>query len=155
MTVRRVTHGEKETVDLAARLGRRLRGGEVICLEGPLGSGKTCFVRGLAAGLGLDPAAVCSPSFVICRQYADHAPLILVHVDAFRLGGPQDLESIGWDELLEAGGNVVAVEWPSRIREALPPSRIEVVMEHAAPSSRSIALTAPAELEAEWENDHE
>jgi tRNA threonylcarbamoyladenosine biosynthesis protein TsaE len=151
MTVQRRSRSEEETMELAARLGRCLAGGELICLDGPLGCGKTCFVRGLAVGLGLDPLAVCSPSFIICRQYTDGAPLKLVHVDAFRLTGPQDLESIGWEELLEASDSVVAVEWPSRIAAALPSRRIEVAMEHTGSSSRLITLTAPSELAGQWE----
>jgi len=151
VTVTHTSHGEQETMDLAARLARHLAGGEVICLEGPLGCGKTCFVRGLAAGLGLDASAVCSPSFVICRQYTDHAALRLVHVDAFRLTGPHDLESIGWDELLEVTDSVVAVEWPSRIEAALPAGRIELVMEHTGLRSRRLTLTAPPALAAAWQ----
>ena len=150
MTIERTSHCEAETMDLAASLGRQLVGGELICLEGPLGCGKTCFVRGLVAGLGLDPTAVCSPSFVICRQYADHSGLTLVHVDAFRLTGPHELESIGWDELLESTDSVVAVEWPSRIQEALPRRRIVVKMEHVSPTSRLISLTAPPSLAVDW-----
>jgi tRNA threonylcarbamoyladenosine biosynthesis protein TsaE len=142
-------------MDLAARLARRLRGGEVICLEGPLGAGKTCFVRGLAAGLGLDASAVCSPSFVICRQYTDHAPLGLYHVDAFRLNGPQDLDAIGWEELLDATDSVVAVEWPSRIQPALPEPRIDIVMEHTGVHTRQITLTAPPALADVWEDSGE
>jgi tRNA threonylcarbamoyladenosine biosynthesis protein TsaE len=153
MNVIRRTNHEQETIDLAARLARRLSGGEVICLEGPLGAGKTCFVRGLAAGLGLDASAVCSPSFVICRRYTNCAPLDLVHVDAFRLAGPQDLEGIGWDELLEATDSVIAVEWPSRIADALPARRIEIALQHTGEQSRELALTAPPELAASWETD--
>ncbi len=150
MTIERSTHSEAETIDLARALAGRLTGGEVICLEGELGSGKTCFVRGLAAGLGLDPSAVCSPTFVIWRQYDDHAPLKLVHVDAFRLTGAQDLESIGWDELLTARDVVIAVEWPSRIETALPPNRIDVRLEHTGDTSRRLTLSAPDELVESW-----
>ncbi len=177
MTVVRTTRCDAETIDLAARLGRGLAGGEVICLEGPLGSGKTCFVRGLATGLGLDPSEVCSPTFVIWRRYENHAPLelcralrsglrphtrsggdaltqtplALVHVDAFRLSGPQDLEAVGWEELLQAPDTVIAVEWPSRITEALPAQRIDVVMTHEAESARRISLDAPPEISSAWE----
>ncbi len=146
MTIERSTASEAETVALARTLAGRLTGGEMICLEGELGSGKTCFVRGLAAGLGLDPSAVCSPTFVIWREYDDHAPLKLVHVDAFRLSGPQELESIGFDELLAAPDVVVAVEWPSRIKSALPARRIDVLLEHTGETSRRVTLTAPREL---------
>ena len=151
MTVVRTTTCEAETIELAARLARGLAGGEVICLEGPLGSGKTCFVRGLATGLGLDPSEVCSPTYVIWRRYEDHASLALVHVDAFRLSGPQDLETVGWEELLESPGTVIAVEWPSRITEALPAQRIDVVMTHEAESARRISLDAPPEISSTWE----
>ncbi len=165
MTVVRTTRCEAETIELATRLGRGLAGGEVICLEGPLGSGKTCFVRGLATGLGLDPSEVCSPTYVIWRRYENHdsigryaltqTPLALVHVDAFRLSGPQDLEAVGWEELLEAPDTVIAVEWPSRITEALPVQRIDVVMTHEAESARRISLDAPPEIASTWERPHQ
>ena len=155
MTVVRTTRSEAETIELAARLGRGLAGGEVICLEGPLGSGKTCFVRGLATGMGLDPSEVCSPTYVVWRRYEDHAPLALVHLDAFRLRGPQDLETVGWDELLEAPDTVIAVEWPSRIAQALPPQRIDVVMMHEGESARRISLDAPPEITAIWEQPNQ
>ena len=152
MTIEVTSRSEAQTVDLAARLARGLDGGAVIGLEGDLGSGKTCFVRGLAAGLGLDSSAVCSPTFVIWRRYADSAPLTLVHVDAFRLAGPQELDSIGWDELLEETGTVIAVEWASRIAEAMPRGRLDVVMAHVAENVRRIRLTAPRELARLWEH---
>ena len=152
MTVRRTTHSEAETVALATRLAGGLVAGDVVCLEGPLGSGKTCFVRGLAAGLGLDHSEVCSPTFVIWRRYDGDAPLALVHLDAFRLAGPEDLDSIGWEELLQMPDAVIAVEWPSRISEALPARRIEVVLTHAAESSRHLTLEAPPRVTSTWES---
>ncbi len=181
MTVERTSRSETETLQLAACLARRLSAGDVVCLEGPLGSGKTCFVRGLATGLGLDPAEVSSPTFVIWRRYEDllvralrsglrphkrwggvaadsvgrdsqtQAALALVHVDAFRLGGPDDLDTVGWEELLEAPDTVIAVEWPSRITAALPPRRITVVMSHVAESTRRLILDAPPGIASTWE----
>lgn len=151
MTVRRTTHSEAETVALATRLAGGLAAGDVVCLEGPLGSGKTCFVRGLATGLGLDHSEVCSPTFVIWKCYENDASLTLIHMDAFRLAGPEDLDSIGWEELLETPDAVIAVEWPSRISEALPARRIEVVLEHATESSRHITLDAPPQITTLWE----
>ena len=155
MTVERTSHSESETLRLAACLARRLSAGDVVCLEGPMGSGKTCFVRGLATGLGLDPKEVSSPTFVIWQRYEDHAPLALVHVDAFRLGGPDDLDTVGWDELLEAPDTVIAVEWPSRITAALPPRRINVVMTHVAENTRHIALDAPDKIASTWEGTND
>lgn len=149
-TVVRETADVAGTLRLAERLAGGLRGGELIGLEGELGSGKTCFVRGLAGGLGLDAAEVSSPTFIICRIYRDHAPLCLVHVDAFRLQGPQDLDGIGWDEFVGRPDSVVAVEWPGRIAGALPADRIEIAIEHTGETSRRLTLAAPAALAACW-----
>ncbi len=146
MKVRRRCDSEQETVALAARLGRVLAGGDVVALEGELGCGKTRFVGGLAAGMGLDPRDVASPSFIICREYSADSRPTLVHVDAFRLGGPQDLEGIGWEELLAAPDAVVAIEWANRIAAALPEARIDVAMEHAGPTSRLITITGPSRI---------
>ncbi len=142
MRIERRCRSEAETIELATVLGRRLAGGDVICIEGPLGCGKTCFVRGLAGGLGLEPRAVASPSFIICRRHTTPGGLTLAHVDAFRLTGADDLESIGWEELLVSWDTVVAVEWPSRISEALPQRRIEVRMDHTGQTSRWVTITA-------------
>jgi tRNA threonylcarbamoyladenosine biosynthesis protein TsaE len=150
VTIEVTSRSESQTLDLAARLARGLRGGEVIALEGELGAGKTCFVRGLAAGLGLDASAVCSPTFVICRRYGDSAALGLVHIDAFRLGGPQDLDSIGWEEMLAEPDSVIAVEWAGRIADALPRERLEIAIDHLPDGARRIRLTAPAELARLW-----
>ena len=149
-TVQRTSVSEQETLRLAAALGEQLSGGELISLEGQLGSGKTCFVRGLAIGLGLDATQVCSPSFIICREYSN-SRLNLVHVDAFRLKGPHELDAIGWDELLESNDQVIAVEWPSRIREALPLDPIDVTLEPTGETSRLITLTASPEIARRWE----
>lgn len=142
---------EAATIDLATKLGLRLRAADVVCLDGPLGAGKTCFVRGLAVGLGLDGAAVSSPSFLICHEYNGRAPLRLAHLDAYRLAGPDELETIGWDELRAAGQTVLAIEWASRIEPALPPNRIEVMIQHTGPTSRLIIIDAPKALDSRLE----
>ncbi|MCH6550685.1 MAG: tRNA (adenosine(37)-N6)-threonylcarbamoyltransferase complex ATPase subunit type 1 TsaE [Planctomycetes bacterium] len=143
MNVHAQTDSEADTRALAARLAGRLRGGDCVALDGPLGCGKTCFVRGLAEGLGLDPAAVSSPTFVIHHEYAGGGPLVLAHLDAYRLSGPDELETIGWDDVLSDPETIVAVEWACRIEAALPPNRISVVLEHLAEHTRAITLGAP------------
>ncbi len=139
----------QQTDYLGHCLGRVLRAGDVLALEGPLGAGKTCLVRGIARGMGLSVAHVCSPTFVIVNEYtrADDgraAALPLIHADAYRLTGPQDLDSIGWERLID-GSAAVAVEWPSRIRAALErePSlglvEIDVAADDPAPATTSNA----------------
>jgi len=107
---------------LAQVIGER---GLVVSLEGPLGAGKTVFVKGLAEGLGMDPATVSSPSFVIVNQYSARAGGQLAHVDLYRVESERELEDAGFLDLLEPGA-VVAVEWGDRFPEALPGDRLEL-----------------------------
>ncbi len=117
MTVH-LSHSVAETESVAAELARTFVGGEVIALEGDLGAGKTQFVRGLVHGLGGSTRSVSSPTFALMNVY-DTGRLVVYHLDAYRVGGSDDFEAIGFSELLEQGG-VVAVEWPSRVAGLLP-----------------------------------
>jgi tRNA threonylcarbamoyladenosine biosynthesis protein TsaE len=137
----RPSSSPEETERIASALAMRVAPGTVITLEGDLGAGKTCFVRGLARGLGADPGAISSPTFVIEHRHPCDAGS-LVHIDAYRIRSAEDLASIGWDELLAEGSAVVAVEWPSRIEAALPAVRIDVRIRHVGEDAR--------EIEIEW-----
>lgn len=97
----------------------------VIALVGPLGAGKTAFVKGLAEGLGVDPRQVASPTFVIASEYPASEGRRLAHVDCYRLEGPAALDSVGFQDLLRPD-SVVAVEWADRARGALPADHLEV-----------------------------
>ncbi len=97
----------------------------MLVLSGPLGAGKTAFAKGLARGLGLDPADVTSPTFAICSEYALADGRRLAHLDAYRLGSVAELESAGFLDLL-AAGTVVMIEWGERFRDALPTDRLEI-----------------------------
>lgn len=119
-----ITDGQQQTEELGRLLGLVLRAGDVALMDGPLGAGKTCLVRGMVQGLGLEPRQVSSPTFVIVNRYEQaravapaHEATPLCHVDAYRLGGPEDLDSLGWDEVMD-GSSVVAVEWAERLRGA-------------------------------------
>jgi tRNA threonylcarbamoyladenosine biosynthesis protein TsaE len=127
-----------QTQTLAAALARTLRGGECIALEGDLGAGKTQFVRGLLRGLGGNPRAVSSPTFVLLNVY-DAPRLRLFHLDAYRVAGPEDFEAIGFVELLEEGG-IVVIEWASRVIDLLPRNRIEVRLEPVGENHRRIEV---------------
>lgn len=139
---------QEHTQRIAAALAPRLRSGDVVAIEGELGAGKTIFVSGLVQGLGIHPGRVSSPTFVIRHEYSsDMSSLNLIHIDAYRLGGQDDLETIGWAELLHEPDVIVAIEWPSRIETALPANRINVTIEHTGLHSRAISISAPVELE--------
>ena len=107
-----VTRSQEDTERLAEALAARLRAGDVLLLSGPLGAGKTAFVRGLARGLGIDADEVSSPTFTLLHEYGG-GRLRLFHADLYRLGhgGAADLG------LEEAGvqDGVLAVEWPDRL----------------------------------------
>jgi tRNA threonylcarbamoyladenosine biosynthesis protein TsaE len=132
------SHSVAQTEAVAAQLAKTFIGGECVALDGPLGAGKTQFVRGLAAALGADPRAVSSPTFVLLNIYrGGRVPLF--HLDAYRVAGGEDFESIGFSELLEQNG-VVVVEWASRVAKILPGSRINVSIEVTGKSDRRITI---------------
>lgn len=150
------SHSDSETEQLAARLAEKLRGGDIVTLEGPLGAGKTCFVRGLARGLGLDEKQVSSPTFVITQEYAAQTGPTLVHMDAYRLHGTDELESVGWEEMVSSPSVIIAVEWPSRIADAMKTlPHIAVTIQPVSMSSRRITIHAHEDLAARLEGFHE
>jgi tRNA threonylcarbamoyladenosine biosynthesis protein TsaE len=107
-----VTGSEEDTILEAARLANALRPGDVLLLSGELGAGKTAFVRGLAKGLGIDPAEVTSPTFTLVHEYRG-GRLPLIHVDLYRLDRTR-LDEVGLDVELASRG-VLAIEWPERL----------------------------------------
>jgi len=103
--------------------------GLVIGLAGPLGAGKTEWVKGLAEGFGIEPELVTSPTFVIASEYAGRREL--VHADLYRLDHPAELDAAGFADWL-VPGHVVAIEWADRFPDALPRDRIDLSLERTA-----------------------
>jgi tRNA threonylcarbamoyladenosine biosynthesis protein TsaE len=135
-----------ETLALGRLLGRCVRAGQVIALVGPLGAGKTCLVKGVAAGLGLEGRRrVVSPTYLIVKEY--EARLRIYHVDAYRLAGPDDLEALGFEEMCEAGG-VVLVEWADRVSSVMPEDHLRITIEPAGETQRRIFFEALGEQSA-------
>jgi tRNA threonylcarbamoyladenosine biosynthesis protein TsaE len=110
----------EETERLAGEFAATLQPGDVILLSGDLGAGKTTFVRGLAAGLGIDPGEVSSPTFTIVHEYRG-GRLTLYHADLYRLPRAAT-EDVGLEEMGVRDG-VLAIEWPDRLTHALPGAR--------------------------------
>jgi tRNA threonylcarbamoyladenosine biosynthesis protein TsaE len=130
-----LTHSEQETYALALKLAGTLSAGTFVLLYGDLGAGKTAFVRGLAAGLGIDPADVSSPTFVLIQHYSGSTPL--THVDLYRLETAAAVDDLGLEELAE--GAVVAVEWAERLPRAMAPY-VQVRIDDAGGDSRRITI---------------
>jgi tRNA threonylcarbamoyladenosine biosynthesis protein TsaE len=130
-----VTTSEEETAGAGARLASSLEAGNVVLLYGDLGAGKTAFVRGLAQGLGADPADVTSPTFTLVQEY--HGRVVLYHVDLYRLE-EREVDDLGLEELI-LGDGVVAIEWAERWR-GRPDDVIEVRIEDAGEERRRITV---------------
>jgi tRNA threonylcarbamoyladenosine biosynthesis protein TsaE len=127
-----------QTKRIGMRLGSVLRSEDVVCLEGDMGSGKTTLVQGLASGWGsLDQ--VTSPTFVLVNLYRRPNGERLVHLDAYRLHGASDAESLDIDNLLDAGPLVV--EWAPRIKEALPEGHLWIKLNYVDEEQRSMQFT--------------
>jgi tRNA threonylcarbamoyladenosine biosynthesis protein TsaE len=116
---------EAETREAGRRLAAVLRGGEVLSLEGPLGAGKTTFVKGLAEGLGCRASEVSSPTFTLVHEYPG-GRFPVVHLDLYRLESSEELAALGFDDLL-AGPTIAAIEWGDKFPEALPPGALRFV----------------------------
>ncbi|MCS7216503.1 MAG: tRNA (adenosine(37)-N6)-threonylcarbamoyltransferase complex ATPase subunit type 1 TsaE [Candidatus Bipolaricaulota bacterium] len=132
-----ITASAEETMALAAELARRLRDGDVVALVGPLGTGKTTFVKGLARGL-LIPEEVLSPSFLLARTYRGLKDLH--HLDLYRVRSPRELAEVGLDALLPPEAGVTAVEWADRFPHLIPRGAIWVFLEHAGEGRRRITI---------------
>jgi tRNA threonylcarbamoyladenosine biosynthesis protein TsaE len=137
-----LTRSVAETEALAAELGATLVGGEVLLLLGELGAGKTAFVRGLAQGIGVDPAEVVSPTFVLLTSHPGR--LTLFHADLYRLKGDGDDTELGLEELPGPDG-VLAIEWAERLSAQPWPRLLQVRLEHAGEDGRQVTIVRAAE----------
>jgi tRNA threonylcarbamoyladenosine biosynthesis protein TsaE len=116
-----VSGSENETFELGVRIGRELRGGEILLLNGPLGAGKTVLVKGIAHALGLDEADVTSPSFTLVNPHQGR--LLLYHIDLYRLDeGASAAHAVDLDEILTDENAVVVIEWAERMGQYPLPS---------------------------------
>ena len=118
-------------------IARELSGGEIIALTGELGAGKTVLVRGIAAGLGVSPQYVTSPTFTLIHEY--HGRLRLVHADLYRIDHQAELESIGLFEY-DNPTTTVIVEWADRLGQELPPDHLKIHLDHSTKLVRQITI---------------
>jgi tRNA threonylcarbamoyladenosine biosynthesis protein TsaE len=137
-----VSKSPEDTQALGRRLGARLGPGDVVACIGPLGAGKTCFLQGLARGLGVT-ADVTSPTFVLVNEY--HGRLRVYHVDAYRTGSLTELVDLGLEEMLHGPG-VTVVEWADKLLPLLPPRTITVTLAGLGDEPRQIEIVGPVEV---------
>ena len=147
-----ITESPEETEKLGFALAKKLKGGETIAYRGGLGAGKTCFTRGVAAGLGFK-GGVTSPTFALINEYIG-GRLPLYHFDMYRVSGWEDLYSTGFFDYLEEGG-VVAAEWSENIENALPENTITVSFARLSDTRREIKIEGLKEHLIYCEEKHE
>ena len=142
------SRGAEETFETGRRVGESLRGGEILLLSGTLGAGKTVFTKGLAAGLGLDPTEVSSPSFTLVNRYAE-GRLVLYHLDLYRLAeGPSAAHAVELEELLSDERAVIVIEWAERMgRYRLPETVWRVSIEGDGEDPRRIRVARGMDAE--------
>ncbi len=150
MSIVRELSSLDDTRALARDLSRVLRPGDVVLLDGELGAGKTTLIRALVGAMGGDESMVSSPTFVVVNEYpipvststgGGGAPLTLVHADAYRLGGGDDLDALGWDRLV-GEGSITLVEWGSRIADAAE-GAARLLIDTTGETSRRVTIEAP------------
>lgn len=141
MLMQITTTAPTDTRALAARLGPHLRPGHLIALQGELGSGKTTFAAGLAAGWGAREPAT-SPTYVIIHQYTRADGQRLYHADAYRLATLADAESAGLLDLLEQPDGALILEWPEHLATALPTARLTIAFTLVDDNTRQLTFTA-------------
>jgi tRNA threonylcarbamoyladenosine biosynthesis protein TsaE len=134
-----VSQSPEETQAIGERLGARLTAGAVVACTGALGAGKTCFLQGLARGLGV-ATDVTSPTFVLINQYRGRLPVY--HLDAYRTGSLTELVDLGIEEMLHGDG-VTVVEWADKLLPLLPARTIHVHLNGLGDEPREIRIEEP------------
>ena len=134
-----ISHCTQQTFELGKQLGLKLKPGNLVCLYGDLGAGKTVLTQGIAAGLGIDLQKIKSPTFVFARDY----PLKkgrFYHLDLYRIEGKVSWQGLGLEEILGNPENICVIEWADRIQDDLPKKRIEVKIEGRGEGKRKIVI---------------
>jgi len=131
----KISSSEKETEAIAEEFAETIKPGDIVCLYGDLGAGKTQFVKGFVKAFGLSGNEVNSPTFTIINEYEGSVPVY--HFDCYRLEDEEEALEIGAEEYFYGNG-VCIIEWPERILGVLPDSRKEIQLKHIAKNRREI-----------------
>lgn len=134
-----ITSGEEQTRRVGEVLGSLLGPGDLVCLYGDLGSGKTNLSYGIALGLEVREQYITSPTFTFVNEYQGRVPFY--HIDLYRLKDPAELEGIGFEEYIDSNG-VTVIEWAERAEDELPPEALSVYLSALSEHSREIGFLA-------------
>ncbi|MBU1125788.1 MAG: tRNA (adenosine(37)-N6)-threonylcarbamoyltransferase complex ATPase subunit type 1 TsaE [Candidatus Omnitrophica bacterium] len=135
-----ISHSVKDTLRIGRRIARHLKGGEIICLHGELGAGKTVLVKGIAEGLGIKADAVMSPTFILIRVHTS-GKFPLYHADLYRLRHIQEVMDLGYEEYLYGKG-ITVIEWADRLGNLLPTQYFKIELMHRGNSQRALCFSA-------------
>jgi tRNA threonylcarbamoyladenosine biosynthesis protein TsaE len=144
-TLEFISHSPEQTQRLGSHLGTLLRGGEIVCLEGPLGSGKTCFAQGIGRGWGIGQTLI-SPSYVLIREYERPQDRVtFYHVDLYRISGCSEALALGIEEFLGEDTAISVIEWAERAHTLMPPEHLWVQLEAHDATRRRLCFVANGE----------
>jgi|SRR3989344_630343 len=143
-----ITYSAKETQTLAKELAKKIlqRGAGnnalVLSLSGDLGAGKTTFLQGFAKGLGIKEK-ILSPTFILMKRFGVKSGIFknFYHIDCYRFKNEKDLESLDFKEIMEDPENIIAIEWPERIKKTLPKEVISIILKHLKDNKRNIQIS--------------
>jgi tRNA threonylcarbamoyladenosine biosynthesis protein TsaE len=138
--MRLISRSVKDTLKLGSKLAGNLKAGDIVCLFGELGSGKTVLTKGIAFGLGIKKVQVNSPSFLLLREYSQ-GKIPLYHFDLYRLTKQKDIMAIGYEEYLYDEG-ITVIEWADRLRYLLPKEFLKIELFLKANTQRLLKFTA-------------
>jgi len=137
-----ITKNAEETKSLGKEIAENVSGGEIFCLKGELGAGKTTFSQGFLRGLGVE-GALTSPTFVVMKEYAikDESFKLkkIYHIDTYR-GESEDILNLGWEGMIKDKENIILVEWPEKIKDIIPKDAVWLEFESIDEKKRKITF---------------
>jgi len=131
-----ITNTVEETIELGKKIGRGLKPGDIVCIDGDLGSGKTHLTKGIALGLDIDEH-ITSPTFNIVNEYEGR--IKLYHFDVYRVNDPDEIAAIGFDEYIFSDA-VSVIEWSDYIKELIPEDHIQINIANESETRRNINI---------------
>ena len=146
-TLTLTSRSEEQTEAIGRALMRLLPDGSVVALRGELGAGKTCLVRGMAAAIGT-AAAVSSPTFTMVNEYEGNPKIY--HLDLYRIAEPREVMDLGYEDLFDVPDGICVIEWAERAEKLLPQKRLDITLEHAGRTTRTIQIQDHALLPPDW-----